>query len=698
MPRLSVRSPRWRARLLSAPSWCLQCVRTAIAPKTTGFASASLLLARSQTLLAVLEERPVFYSRFLPLKGMTVLGWGRKWSGQRAMALAAQHGRAFRLVEDGFLRSVGRVDPALSLVFDGKGIYYDCTQPSELEILAQKSLSQAEIAQARNIIAMWRAERLSKYNSERDVSKPFPNLYVLVCDQTFGDASIRYGGTDAQSFERMLQAALSEYPEHTIILKTHPDVVTKGKKGHFDLAEIAANTRVLIISDPVHPSGLIEHADAVYTVTSQMGFEALLWGKHVRCFGMPFYAGWGLTEDELSAPDRRKPVMLEQLVHASLVKYPRYIDPVNMTCCEPERAFSHVGLQRRKRQEFPQHITALGFSRWKRPFIQRFLQGSDVVFAKTCPAGLLSQSSFTIALWGSAEAPALPSNATILRIEDGFLRSAGLGADLVRPLSLVIDDIGIYYDARRPSRLERILETKALDDAAVQRADELRNRIIALDLTKYNLGRQAWHRPKGAMRVILVVGQVETDASIRLGSPEVMSNAELLRRVRQENPSAYIVYKPHPDVLAGLRRKGDGEEGALGLVDEALTRPVSLGQLLGQVDEVHTMTSLLGFEALIRGVKVVCHGLPFYAGWGLTEDRIPCPRRTRRLTVSELVHGALITYPRYFNYERDCFVEPEHVVEQLADLAKGGPQRRSLHRKISRIAILTWLKLKGSTR
>jgi capsular polysaccharide export protein len=285
-----------------------------------------------------------------------------------------------------------------------------------------------------------------------------------------------------------------------------------------------------------------------------------------------------------------------------------------------------------------------------------------------------------------------------LRIEDGFLRSSGLGADLVRPLSLVIDDIGIFYDATRPSRLERILETQVLEDAAVRRADELRDRIIELDLTKYNLGNETWDRPNGHSQVMLVVGQVETDASIRLGSPEVRSNVELLRRVRLENPSAYIVYKPHPDVLAGLRRQGDGERAALALADEVLARPVSLGQFLGQVDEVHTMTSLLGFEALIRGAKVVCHGLPFYAGWGLTEDRIPCPRRTRRLTVAELVHGALISYPRYFNYARDCFVEPEHAVEQLAAMANCGPQRRSLHRKILRSAIVAWLKLKGNTR
>lgn len=696
--KYSSRTSVWVKRFISTSDWFEEFLRVVLFRQSPHYTCTSLQLAASQTLAVILGERPVFYSRLRPLGCENFLGWGRKWSGRRAIELSVHYGRAFRLVEDGFLRSVGRYETAVSLVLDGKGIYYDCTEPSDLESLAQKTLSQFEIERARSMIEMWRSERLSKYNAERDVLGPLPSRYILLCDQILGDASISYGGADAQSFMLMLRAARSEYPEHTIILKTHPDVLTNGKMGYFDLAAVATNEPIEITCDPIHPSRLIEHADAVYTVTSQMGFEALIWGKRVRCFGMPFYAGWGLTEDELPAPERRRPVTLEQLVHASLVKYPRYVDPVTMKRCEPERSFAHVGLQRRKRKEFPQHIIAIGFSRWKRPFIQRFLQGSDVVFAKAPPAISPSQSSPAIAVWGSVDAPALPENATILRIEDGFLRSSGLGADLVRPQSLVIDDVGIYYDATRPSRLEHILVTQVLDDAAVQRADELRDRIIELDLTKYNLGHEAWDRPNGLSHVILVVGQVETDASIRLGSPEVSSNVELLRRVREENPSAYIVYKPHPDVLAGLRRQGDGEGAALAFADEVLARPVSLGQLLGQVDEVHTMTSLLGFEALIRGVKVVCHGLPFYAGWGLTEDRMSCPRRTRRLTAAELVHGALIAYPRYFNYERDCFVEPEQAVEQLAAISSRGPQRRSLHRKILRVAILIWLKLKGSTR
>lgn len=687
-------------RFCKFPQWVrLSFIAVSTPGNRSEFLATSMDFCENRSLHVLLGNKaPTFYTRLLPTQQGTIIGWGRKWSGRRAVAISLEVGKEFRLIEDGFLRSVERDGEAVSFVFDSRGIYYDATVLSDLERFAHNKLTDVEYVRVRKLIDVWRSELLSKYNAERDITENLRAPYILVCDQTYGDASISYGLASTQSFMLMLNAALTDYPNHEIIIKTHPDVATRGKKGNFDLDTLSNNKRIKIISYPVHPSKIIAHADAVYTVTSQIGFEALIWGKRVHCFGMPFYAGWGLTEDKLPTPDGRKPVTLEQLVYAALVKYPRYINPVNMQRCEPEVTFRHVGLQRRKRQEFSEDITAVGFSRWKRPFIRAFLQGSQVKFKKTLGAKPHEALPSAVAVWGSTKRPDTFKAKTLLRIEDGFLRSSGLGADLVRPLSLVIDDKGIYYDATRPSRIEHILQTQALDTLAIERARALCERLVQLDLTKYNLGKQCWSRPDTDKPVLLVVGQVETDASIRLGSPDVKSNLELLRRVRREHPSAYIVYKPHPDVLAGLRKQGHSEDACREIADAILTQPVSMSNLIAQVDEVHTMTSLLGFEALIRGAKVICHGLPFYAGWGLTEDKLSCPRRTRKLTVDELVHGALIEYPRYFNFERKCFVEPEHAVDQLAALAQTGPQRRSFGRKALRLAVIAWLKITGSKR
>ena len=139
----------------------------------------------------------------------------------------------------------------------------------------------------------------------------------------------------------------------------------------------------------------------------------------------------------------------------------------------------------------------------------------------------------------------------------------------------------------------------------------------------------------------MVPGQVQLDASIQYGAPGIPSNMSLLQSVRKANPSAHIIYKPHPDVVAGLRKKGEGEDEAVRWCNEVVPDTV-MGELLTVVDEVHVLTSLAGFEALLRGKTVTCYGQPFYAGWGLTHDLVPLTRRTGRLTIDELAAGTLI--------------------------------------------------------
>lgn len=619
-----------------------------------------------------------------------VIAWGRKPSAAAASAFATRHGLALLHLEDGFLRSVQMGDqaPPLSVVVDDLGIYYDASAASRLEQLIARPLTETQCIRARALIAAWRAARVSKYNHARDYAGKLPARYALVADQTLGDASIKHGLADASGFRRMLAAALAENPGCTVLLKTHPEVMAGRKRGHFDLAALAQNPRVLVLGEDAHPVSLIERAEAVYTVTSQMGFEGLLWGKRVRCFGMPFYAGWGLTQDELPAPIRRIVVPLENLVHAALAEYPRYIDPETGQRCEAERVIEWMGLQRQMRERFPATVYALGFSIYKKTIVRSFFQGSTVRFVRKAAA--VPQGAM-LAVWGRNE-PASARATNIIRLEDGFIRSVGLGADLVRPLSWIMDGRGIYYDATRPSDLEHLLQTTVFDAALLGRARALRERLVAQRLTKYNVGaasqQRSPHQEAGTKRrVILVPGQVESDASLTYGASGMRCNLDLLRSVRTANPQAHLIYKPHPDVVAGLRRKGQREEDAARWCDEVVA-DVAMGELLPQVDEVHLLTSLTGFEALLRGKRVVCYGQPFYAGWGLTEDVLPVARRTRRLSLDELVAGALILYPAYVSRKTGSATTPERALDELlawrAQCATGLPWWRKGLRRVLR--------------
>lgn len=337
---------------------------------------------------------------------------------------------------------------------------------------------------------------------------------------------------------------------------------------------------------------------------------------------------------------------------------------------------------------WPTCVYAADFSYWKRAAVRHFFAPSRVIFithAKQVPRGS------TLALWGRKPIKGpLDTSVKILRLEDGFLRSVGLGADLIRPISWVIDQRGIYYDATQPSDLEYLLLHTDFTPDLLARAAKLRARISAEGLTKYNVGHRAWQRPAHAQRVILVPGQVESDASLKYGAPGIRANMDLLQSVRSANPDAYILYKPHPDVVAGLRAQGQNEDQSLAWCDEQLT-DVSMGQLLPLVDEVHLLTSLTGFEALLRGKKVTCYGQPFYAGWGLTQDQLPPHRRGRSLSLDALVAGVLILYPRYSSLVDGAPITPEVALDELRTWRdKQGsklPWWRKVFRMILRMAV-----------
>ena len=93
------------------------------------------------------------------------------------------------------------------------------------------------------------------------------------------------------------------------------------------------------------------------------------------------------------------------------------------------------------------------------------------------------------------------------------------------------------------------------------------------------------------------------------------------------------------------------------------------------------MTSLMGFEALLRGVPVTTLGAPFYAGWGLTQDLGTVPaRRGARPSLSGLVHAVLIDYPRYLDPKTGLPCPVEVVLQRLAEGydAPHGPLNRLL--------------------
>lgn len=329
------------------------------------------------------------------------------------------------------------------------------------------------------------------------------------------------------------------------------------------------------------------------------------------------------------------------------------------------------------------------FQWWKRPFATPYLgAGGHALRWASSTAEVLPHEC--AALWGARSAEGLADAVRHVRIEDGFLHSLGLGSDMNAPLSQVIDTRGLYFDASRPSDLSVLLNETSFTEQELERAARLRAQIVRSGLTKYNLGRRrpTWRAPAGK-RVILVPGQVADDASIRLGTCAISTADALLKEVRVRRPDAFIVYKPHPDVMSGNR---NGLIDAHRLADVVDTESDVLS-LIEASDEVHALSSLAGFDALLRGKDVHTYGMPFYAGWGLTHDALaPLPWRERRLTLDMLTAGALLRYPLYWDWRLDIFTTPEAVVARLA------PGAARPLRRVQGDRLRFWLKARRWTR
>ena len=579
--------------------------------------------------------------------------WGDSPTAYRGRAVAAWRGAALIRVEDAFLRSLqpGRAGEApLGLLIDRTGLHFDGSAPSDVETLLMRHPldDTALLDRARGVIARMAEAHLTKYSAV-DPALPVPDPgYVLVIDQTRGDASVRASSGDRARFLEMLAFAQEEHPGARVVIKSHPETARGFRPGHYGPEDTGG--RITLLSDPVSPWALLDGAVGVYTLSSQLGFEAILAGHRPRVFGRPFYAGWGLTEDEDPVARRSRRLTRAQLVAGAMILYPTWYDPFTDSLCEVERVIDILDAQARAWREDRQGWVAGGMRLWKRAPLARFF-GTVRPPVFEDDAARARATGRPRMVWAAKAEP--DDDAT--RVEDGFLRSRGLGAELVPPLSLVTDDLGIYYDPSRPSRLEDMIARRAtLRPDQERRARRLIAALTQGGVTKYNLGGGLPDLPPG--RLVLVPGQVEDDASIRLGAGAVRTNRDLLDAARAANPDAVILYKPHPDVEAGLR---PGAVDAGGLADIVLDH-ADPAALLARVDAVWTMTSGLGFEALLRGVAVTCLGSPFYAGWGLTTDLGPVPERRRaRPTLEGLVHAALIDYPRYHDpvTDRPCPVE-----------------------------------------
>jgi len=373
---------------------------------------------------------------------------------------------------------------------------------------------------------------------------------------------------------------------------------------------------------------------------------------------------------------------------------------------QDENIIANLELQNILQQKNTGQLYCFGILFFTQYTIATFLQSANntIIFVKTAKEAIkrgFTPSSHIIS-WGrrgekESKKLSQQTGIPIWHIEDGFIRSIGLGSDFNLPASLVIDTKGIYYDPNKPSDLEHLLETHSFTKTQHNRAQQLHQQLTDLTISKYNLGKNfdLSYLPSHALdkTIILIPGQVENDMSIMKGTVDICTNTALIKRVRKKNPDAFIIYKPHPDVLSG-NRIGQVTENITNRYCDFVAGDIRIIDCLQLADEVHTMTSLVGMEGLLYNCKVHCYGIPFYAGWGLTIDRHLSPRRTQKRTLTELIAATYILYPRYINWQTEAFTTPEYILTTLhAELLatkKIAVSGHPLMRKLTKLVNITY--------
>ncbi|OEW36512.1 MULTISPECIES: capsular polysaccharide biosynthesis protein [Campylobacter] len=622
------------------------------------------------------------------------LGWGRKKSGLKAINLAKKYKAKFILLEDGFIRSLNlgvENSPSFSMVKDDIGIYYDATAPSKLEnLLNTYEFKDEEIKQAKKSIELIKKYKISKYNNNLDIPDDYfqkDEKRVLIITQTANDASLEFGLAKGFKTVDMIKDAIKENPKSKIYIKIHPDVLSGKKQSDLDINSLPKEC--ILITENFNPVALLEFFDKVYTKTSGMGFEALMQECECICYGMPFYAGWGLTKDKLECKRRMQKRSLEEVFYVTYILYAEYFNPYLNQKSNIFDTIQTLAKYKDIEKANSNRLFFFGFSKWKRKFVKPFFiaKNNEIIFLDflDCLKNIQLKENDKFFIWGkridyNALKTTLIKKAQdenlshfipkISLVEDGFIRSISLGSDLTRPFSLIVDDKGLYIDPNKASKLEELLQNEIFDENMLNRAKNIIKILLENRFSKYNglKHEDLKINAKTGQKIILIPAQVEDDASMILGGFG-LSTLDLLKEVRSKNQDAYIIFKPHPDVLSGNRVGLKDETLILEFCDE-IVKDCSIDSAIKIADEIHTITSTSGFDALLRAKKVFTYGMPFYAGWGLTKDKHKCKRRTRKLSLEELVAGALITYPRYINPKTKTLCEIEVCLDIMLNLQK----------------------------
>ena len=230
--------------------------------------------------------------------------------------------------------------------------------------------------------------------------------------------------------------------------------------------------------DPWH---LLGGAERVYAdAADELALIASIAGVPVRSVGT---GSFGALDEGGSSQSA-----LLEIFRTAVVEPYGFVSPFGGESLSPDKAIELCAFWRNLVDKNRGIAAALGFATWKRSTIEPLLwAGSAPVAFASSPRG--DPAGRSVAVWKSrvdtGRLAALErTGSPLVEVEDGFIRSVGLGADCVPPLSIVVDHLGIYFDPGRESDLERLLQDGGFAADLLDRAKAMRELIVSQGVSK----------------------------------------------------------------------------------------------------------------------------------------------------------------------------------------------------------------------
>ncbi len=356
-----------------------------------------------------------------------------------------------------------------------------------------------------------------------------------------------------KTFFEMISAAKKNHPGAAFFLLEPKTVRSDKKKGY--LRKVAEANGVQVLQNDVSSISILSQADVVYTVASQLGLDAIFLGKKIYCFGMPFYAGWGLTKDSIKLDRRNVKRSREEIFAAFCLFMTRYRHPITSEPSSFREILRFIILQRPLNFERNRYIACIHFDENLITFCKQFFAHANLHFFSE----------------DNAIKNALENNGIILTgIEpDLAMRKKFTNIPLVHVDHGVIDRLlgnGKYVSLRLEGgpypTLEKILQTVVPGEKSLLRARLFRQYLRETSALREHI--DITHIPL-EQNIILLVGNILNpprnvnnlgEVNIHDGnldskglplnsfSSPLADDFNLIKHVRKLRPYDYIIYCP----------------------------------------------------------------------------------------------------------------------------------------------------------